>query len=132
MHRRDTPGREILRQVAFECRIPQGGACLQPLASYDSTLVSMVIRSAQGSGDAEPFASRFCNDSDGGSRADLVPFPVLDASTAGANGTGAASAGVAAFSSGGAISRGSTGKNCACCSAHFAASPFKGLFVLYS
>src|SRR6266446_5718585 len=100
------------------------------VTSYESTLVSMVIRSAHGSGDAEP--SRFRDDSDGGGRAELVPLPVLDASTAGANGTGAASAGVAAFSSGGAISRGSTGKNCACCSAHFAASPFKGLFVLYS
>src|SRR5438445_7709998 len=97
------------------------------VTAYQSTLVSMVIRSAQGSGDAEAFASRFCDDS-----AELVPLPVLDASTAGANGTGAASAGVAAFSSGGAISRGSTGKNRACCSAHFAASPFKGLFVLYS
>jgi hypothetical protein len=100
--------------------------------SYDSTLVSMVIRSAQGSGDVEPFASPFCDDSDGGGAAELVPLPGLDASTADVNGTGAASAGVAAFSSGGAISRGSTGKNRACCSAHFAASPFKGLLVLYS
>src|SRR5215468_12108519 len=35
-------------------------------------------------------------------------------------------------SNGGAMSRGSTGKRCACCSDHLAARPFSGLFVLYS
>src|SRR5690348_7422119 len=45
---------------------------------------------------------------------------------------GGAAASVFDFSSGGAMSRASTGKRCACCSDHLAARPFSGLFVLYS
>jgi len=97
------------------------------VTSYESTLVSMVIRSAQGSGDAEAFASRFCDDS-----ADLVSVAGARCFHSGRNGTGAGSAGVAClFQWRRNISR-TTGKNRVCCSAHFAASPFKGLFVLYS
>src|SRR6185369_13341116 len=42
---------------------------------------------------------------------------------------GDVAASIFGFSRGGAISRASTGKRCACCSDHLAARPFSGLLV---
>src|SRR5882724_5802702 len=137
------PGKGILRQLAFDCRILRKlqMSVTDIVARRDS--YSMLMRSVQGSGSAVGFASSFLGPSVDaaagvevarveGAAGELTP-PVSRAVTSiDAVPTGDVSPAGATFFSGGAMSRASTGKSCTCCSAHFAASPFKGLFVLYS
>src|SRR5262245_46379920 len=126
MHRGYAPGREILRQLAWECRKLAG-----PLAS--GLTYSMEMRSAQGSAAGSPGLTALFAEVGGPAGAGASVFSATAALSGGALCEGeAVDDGVRGLSNGGAISRASTGKSCACCSDHLAARPFSGLFVLYS
>src|SRR5258706_11989848 len=134
MLRGQTPDKGILRQLALDCRILR--KVTDDVARRGS--YSMLMRSVQGSESAAGFASEVLGASLAFAgviepAAVEICSPALRiASSIDAAATGDVSPAGATFSSGGAMSRVSTGKSCACCSAHFAARPFKGLFVLYS
>src|ERR1700752_5265520 len=137
MLRGQAPVKGILRQLAFDCRILRKvtdvGYRYRMTGSY-----SMLMRSVHGSRSAAGLASAVL----GASLAvagvmeaavvEICSFALRTVSSIDPAVTGDVSPAGATLSSGGAISRASTGKSCACCSAHFAASPFKGLLVLYS
>ena len=126
MHRSYAPAREILRQLAAECRAG--------LSANKLTFVySMEMRSAHGSAGGPVVLARLAKggvDGSGGGAGELRADEAW--ASEGLVATGGAGTSVFGDSSGGAMSRASTGKRCACCSDHLAARPFSGLLVLYS